>query len=196
MDMLNVLYKSIFAPLEIINRDKVRGRFEASIIIVTATAFLGSVVAPVVYFYANRNKYEISLNIGNMFIGLTVSISTWLAVCTLFWVLSKAFNKGIGFGQVASTWGLSYIPNFLCIVLYNLLFIIPDINNGSGFSAFLISSLFILFLVWKAIYYFMLMRLVIETTLFEISITTAVSAVVFAVLMIIGFKVGIQVPML
>lgn len=196
MDMLNVLYKSIFAPLEIINRDKVRGRFEASIIIVTATAFLGSVVAPVVYFYANRNKYEISLNIGNMFIGLTVSISTWLAVCTLFWVLSKAFNKGIGFGQVASTWGLSYIPNFLCIVLYNLLFIIPDINKGSDFSAFLISSLFILFLVWKAIYYFMLMRLVIETTLFEISITTAVSAVVFAVLMIIGFKVGIQVPML
>jgi hypothetical protein len=43
---------------------------------------------------------------------------------------------------------------------------------------------------------FMLMRFVIDTSLREIIVITAVSAVVFAVLMMIGFKVGIQVPML
>jgi len=194
--MLNIIYKSIFAPLGVINRNNVKGKLQASIITVIVTAFLGSVVAPVVYYYVNRNKYEINLNIGSMFLGVSVSLITWLVVCTLFWLLSKAFHKEIGFVQVASTWGLSYIPNLLCIVLYNLLFILPNINNGSGLSAFIISSLFIMFLVWKAIYYFMFLRFVINTTLIEFAVFTATSAVVFAVLMVIGFKVGIQVPML
>lgn len=196
MDMLIVLYKSIFAPLKVMNRDKVKNRLQASVFVVIATVFLSSVVAPLIYFYANTNKYENSLQIGSMFIGLTVSIITWFVVCSLFWLLSRVFNKKIPFSQVISTWGLSYIPNFFCIILYNLLFIVPQINNGSGFSAFLISSLFIMFLVWKALYYFMFMRFVINTTLIEICVFTAISAVVFVTLMLIGFGVGIQVPML
>jgi len=196
IDMLNVLYKSIFAPLSVINREHIKGRLWASIATVSATAFLGSVIAPVVYYYANRSRYEIRLDVGGMFVGLIVSILTWLVICALFWLMCKAFKKDLSFSQVASTWGLSYIPNFLCVVLYNLLFVVPGINNGSGFAAFIICALFIMFLVWKAIFYFILMRFVIDTTLREIIIITAVSAVVFAVLMIIGFKVGIQVPML
>lgn len=196
INMLNVLYKAIFAPLQVFNRNNIKGRLGASVAAVFTTAILGTVIAPVVYYYANRGKYEIDLNIGGMFISLVVSIITWLAVCTLFWLLSKAFKKDLGFEQVASTWSLSYIPNFLCVVLYNLLLIVPGINNGSGFAAFIICTLFIMFLVWKAIFYFMLMRFVIDTTLREIIICTAISAVVFTTLMIIGSKVGIQVPML
>jgi len=194
--MISILYKSIFTPLGVVNRDNAKGKLQASVVIVFVTAILGSLIAPVVCFYVNRNIYEIHLEIGSMFIALAVSIITWFAVCALFWLLSKAFKKGLGFRQVASTWGLSYIPNFLCVVLYNLLVILPGINNGSGFSAFIISSLFIMFLVWKAIYYFMLMRFVINTTLGEFIVITAISTLVFTVLMIIGFKVGIQVPML
>jgi hypothetical protein len=196
MDMLNTLYKSIFAPLGVINLKHIKGRLLASTVTVVGTAFLGSVVAPTVYYYVNKNEYDINLNMASMFLGLAVSIFTWVVACTLFWSISKVFNKKIGFGQVASTWGLSYVTNFFCIVLYNLFIIIPEINSGSGFSTFIISSLFIMFLVWKAIYYFMFMRFVINTTLIEFFAFTLISAVVFAVLMIIGFKVGIQVPML
>ena len=53
-----------------------------------------------------------------------------------------------------------------------------------------------LFLIWKAVYYFMLMRLILNTTLHEIIVITAVSAIVFAVLILVNSKVGIQVPML
>lgn len=194
--MLNVLYKLIFAPLGVFNRDNVKGRLQASVAAVLVTAILESVVAPVVYFYVNRDRYEINLDIGSMFIRLAVSIITWLAVCALFWLSAKAFNKGLSYRQVVSTWGLSYIPNLLCVLLYNLLLIIPKANNGSGFAAFIICTLFIMFLVWKAIYYFMLMRFVIDTTLREIIVITTISAVMFVILIIIGFKVGIQVPML
>jgi len=57
-------------------------------------------------------------------------------------------------------------------------------------------SFFIMFLTWKAIYYFMLIRLVLNATIREIIIITAVSALIFTVLMLSDSKVGIQVPML
>ncbi len=194
--MLYALYKSIFAPLEVINRNEVKGRIHASVVTVLATAIFGSVIAPIIYFCANKSRHDISLDIGGMFTGVSVSIVIWIAVCVLLWLLSKAFRKGLGFGLMASTWGLSYIPNLLCIVLYNLLLNIPGIYNGSGVFAFIFSTLFIILLVWKAIYYFMFLRFVIDTTLGEFVAITAISAVVFAALIILGSKVGIQVPMI
>jgi len=178
------------------SRGDVKGRFRASVAIVLSTAVLSSGIVPILYFYANKNRYGLSLDIGGMFIALSVSIMTWLAACLMFWLLSKAFNKGLGFEQVTSIWGLSYIPNFFCVVLYGLLLIVPKINTASSFSAFIICAIFIMLLVWKALYYFMLLRFVLDTTLRELLIITAVSAVVFAGLMIIGSKLGIQVPML
>ena len=130
-----------------------------------------------------------------MCIGLSVSILTWLAVCAMLWLLSKTFKKGLGFGQIASTWGLSYIPNLLCIVLYNLLLNIPAIYDGSGVLVFIFSTLFIILIVWKAIYYFMFLRFVIDTTLVEFCTITLVSAIVFIILIMVGSKFGIQVPM-
>lgn len=194
--MINIFMKSIFTPHEVFKRNHMKGRLQTSIVMVIVTALLGTIFAPVVYYYTYKDKYDINLNLRSMFLGLSVSIITWLVVLTLFWLLSKAFKKGIRFEQVASTWGLSYTPNFLCIILYNLLLVKPEIYNGSGFSTFVICSFFIMFLIWKAIFYFILMRFVIKTTLYEITVITAVSTLVFIVLMIVGFRVGIQVPML
>jgi hypothetical protein len=42
----------------------------------------------------------------------------------------------------------------------------------------------------------MIMRFVLDTALREITVMTAVTAVVFGILIVIGSKVGIQVPML
>ena len=77
MDTLNVLYRSIFALLGVFNRDNVKGRLQASVVTVLVTAIFGSVVAPIVYFYVNRNRYEINLDIVSMFVGLAVSIIIW-----------------------------------------------------------------------------------------------------------------------
>jgi len=194
--MINILYKAIFSPLEVFNRDNVKGRLKAACFTVIITALLGSVIAPLINFYNFKDRYEINLDISGMLTRLVMSIATWLLVCASFLLLSKAFGKEIRFEQIASTWGISYIPNFLCVILYNLLLIKPEINNGSGFAAFIISTVFIMLLVWKAIFYFMLMRFVINTTLCEITIITVVSAVVFVIVIMIGSKVGIQVPML
>ena len=194
--MFYVLYKSIFAPLQVINKDDIKGRLAASVTAVLAAAVAVSVIAPVVFYFVNKSRYDISLDIGGIFIALSVSIASWLAVCAVFWLLSRAYKKGLGFKQITSAWGLSYIPNLLCIVLYILLMNIPGLYAGSGFLTFIFITLFIILLVWKAIYYFMYLRFVLDTTLGEFIVITAVSAALFAALIILGSISGIQVPMI
>ena len=194
--MLEVLYKAIFKPLDIINNNKIEGRFSASVATVVISALFGTVIAPAAYYYMYRQKYTISLDIEGMLIAAAVSFATFIAVCAMFWLFARAYRKDIAFKQVVSIWGLSYIPNFLCIVLYYLLMLFPGIYDGSGVSAFILGTLFILLLVWKAIYYFMFLKCVMDVTLKEFIITAAVSAAVFAILLFVGMKAGIQVPMI
>ena len=194
--MMNVLYKAVFNPLEIFVRNKTKGSLSSSVFTVLVSALLGSVAGPMAYYYFNRHRFAIGLDAGGMFTGLAVSLASWLAVCVLFYFMAKAFKKEIGLRQVASLWGLSYIPNFLCVVLYYLLLIFPSVYTGSGLAAFVLGALFIFFLVWKAIFYFMFLKCVLEVTLREFIIITAVSAAVFTLLLLAGFKAGIQVPML
>ncbi len=192
--MWNELLRSIVSPLSVFNREGGKGRLAASITVVLSTGTLGTLLLPVAFYYANQNRYELTLDVGGMLIAFCVSVLTWLAVSLLFWALSKAFHSGLRFRQTASVWGLSYIPNFLCILLYGLLKVVPGIEITSGFAAFIVSTLFILLLVWKAIYYFMFLRFVMDTTLKEFLITAAVSAIVFTALIWVGSLAGIQVP--
>jgi len=191
-----VLYRSISAPLRVFTRESEKGKLSASVAVVLASAVLGTVLLPITYFLVNKNQYELTLDFGGMLAALCVSLLSWLAVCLLFLALSKAFRNGLRFREAASVWGLSYIPNFLCFLLYGLLKVVPGIRVTSGFAAFVIGALFILLLVWKAIYYFMFLRFVMDVSLKEFLITVAASAVVFAGLIYVGIHAGIQVPML
>jgi len=194
--MWRVLFRSVVSPLRVFNRDGGKDKLSASITVVLSTAVLGTVLLPVATYFVYRDRYELTLDVVGMLTAFCVSVLTWLAVCLLFWTLSKAFRNGLRFRQTASVWGLSYVPNFLCVLLYGVLKVVPGIQITSGFAAFIVSALFILLLVWKAICYFMFLRFVMDTTLKEFVITAAVSAIVFAALIWVGSLAGIQVPML
>jgi len=194
--MISILMQSVYAPINVFNRRSDRKKLQASLITVILAALLNTVVVPLVFSLTYRERYNIQLDFVEMLLGLLACMVTWLAACTLFWLFSKAFQKGVGFGQIAAAWGLSFIPNVLCIILYGLLSVKPEIYSGNALLAMIFSALFIMLLIWKAIYYFMMMRLVLNTTLREILVITAASALVFTALMLVGSRVGIQVPML
>lgn len=196
MNMLRILKKSIFSPLEVMNTVKESGKFKLSILVVLMTALFGSVILPLTYYFVNRNKYDISLSSWGMLVMFTVSVLSWLAACTLFRLFSRWFKKEAGFVEIASTWGLSYVPNFICILLYSLLQLKPEFLTGSGLLGFIVSTVFIMILVWKAIYFFIEMRFVIRTTGVELLIITLATGLIFMLLMWIGFSAGLQVPML
>jgi hypothetical protein len=194
MNIVKNIYKSVFSPLEIINRKSIEGKLLASLFVVLVTALFGSVLAPALYYSSYKNKLEISISAGSMLTMFLISVLTWIAACGLFWLLSVIFRKQVGFKEIISTWGFSYVPNFMCIIAYSLIQLTPGIFNG--IFGFLINTFFIMLLVWKAIYFFIEMRFVIRTTVLELFIITLVTGIVFMLLMWIGFSFGIQVPML
>lgn len=196
MNMWRVFYQSLFTPLRVFNRNSSKEKLTASTVVFLLTALLGTVVLPITYYAVNRNGYMLSFEVGSMLVAFCVSVLSWLTVCLLFWALSRAFRNGLRFRDAVSVWGLSYIPNLGCVLLYGLLQNVPGMQISSGFAAFIVSALFILLLVWKAIYYFMFLRFVMDVTLKEFLITFFSSAIVFAGLIYVGAIAGIQVPML
>jgi hypothetical protein len=196
MNLLYYIYKSIVSPLGVINREKSKYKLAASVLIVSVAAVSNSIITPVLYYLVNRGRFEIHIHVGDMFLNTCIGVLTWLTACTLFWLFSIVFKKGVNFTQITSTWGFSYIPNFLCIIAFSLLQLKIGLYNGNSLAAFFISAFFIMLLVWKAIYYFMQMKLVMGVTAKELLIITALAGVAFFAMMTVGFKLGIQIPML
>lgn len=196
MNMFKIIIKSTFSPIDIIKSEETRENLLASVIVVLAASVFGSIIAPAAYYLYNRNKFEISLSIGSMLIMLLLSILTWLVTCTLFWIISLLFKKNLEFNKIAASWGLSYIPNLICIVAYSIIEMSFVSFIISSFVGVLINTFFIMLLVWKTLYYFLEMKYVLKLNALELFITTIITAVVFLVLMSIGFSAGIQIPML
>ncbi len=196
MNIIKNICRSVFLPLEIINRKKIEGKLLASTIVVLITALFGSILAPVFYYFNYKNKFEISISVNSMLAMFLVGVLTWMAACTLFWLLSTIFKKKVSFEEIVSTWGFSYVPNFICIIAYSLVHSKLGLFIGYSIFGFLINTFFIMLLIWKAIYFFIEMRSVIRTTGFELFIFTLITGVVFVILMSVGISFGIQVPML
>jgi hypothetical protein len=196
MNVIKYLYRSITSPLEVMNQEEPEGKLAASFLIVIASAVVGSVIAPIAYYLILKNKHDLSLHLHTIFITFGVSILTWLAACAVFWGLAFAFRKELGFKQILSTWGFSYTPNLICIIVYNAIILKPFILFDNSITVFLISTFFIMLLVWKALYYFIEMKYVIKTTASELLVITVINGLFFAVFMAAGAAIGIEVPML
>lgn len=196
MKIIKNIYKSIFSPLQIFYGKDAGCKLFGSTIVVVAAALLGAVIFPLLYYFNFRSKFDISISADSMLMMLSVGILTWLAVCMLFWLLSKSFRKPVSFKEIASTWGYSYIPNVICIMIYNLILLKTNLFTSNDILGFIINTLFIMLLIWKVIYFFIELKYVINTNGAELLIATLIAGVFFILLMWAGFLAGIQVPML
>lgn len=196
MSIMQTIIKSTISPVGIMSSQKIKESELASFITVFITTVFGSIIAPATYYLYGRSRFEISLSISSIIIMFFISILTWLAACTLFWIISHLFKKEVDFRRIAASWGFSYIPNLICIVAYNIIQMNFISLIGSSFIAVLINTLFIMLLVWKTIYFFLEMKFVMKLNAYELLIATIITALVFLILMSIGFAFGIQIPML
>ncbi len=195
MNILKILYCAITSPLKVINRAQIKGKLSASLMIVFLAALTGTVLAPLAYYITYKDIYDLTLNLNNNLIMFIAGISTFLVECLVFWLFSNIFKKEASFKQFVSTWGLSFTANLICILTYFMLQL-SDIRIDNTIFAFFINTFFIVLLVWKAIYYFIEMKLVMKATAFELVIITIICGVIFPVLMMANSFIGIQVPML
>jgi hypothetical protein len=196
MPILKYIYRSIFSPMDVMDREYSQGKLATSFFIVILTAAAMSFLTDISYYLTFRDKYDLSFNLKTTFIVFCAGILTWLVACAALWALSAFFRKAVGIRQILSTWGFSYIPNLICILAYNALLVKPFLLPNNGMSTFLLKTFFIMLLIWKALYYLIEMKCVIKTTVFELLIMTIVNGIVFMVLMALGGLAGLQIPML
>ncbi len=194
--MFGVIYQSITAPMDVIGKDELEHRKEAALFLPLLASVLGAAVIPILSHFSRDPQVAAGLGIGSMALALIVSVATWLCIGGVLWLTAKSFGRELTFARLASAWGLSYSPNILCMLLYGVLLLFPGLWQGSEVVSFILGTLFVLCLVWKAIYYFMIVRLVFQASLGEFFKLTGIAAVAFVLLAFLGAKAGLRVPML
>jgi hypothetical protein len=192
--MLNIIWKAIVSPMDVIGQRNVKNRPEAALATVLLAALLGAAALPIASDLAGAQT-ETFTDIGRMVLVFATSVATWLAVGGALGLVAIALHRELRYKQLTPVWGLSYLPNVLCLVLYTIALAAPTLWKGSDIGSFVFATLFILCLVWKAIYYFLVVRVVFQASLAEFLGMTAFLGAVFAALALLGAQLGVQVPM-
>jgi len=194
--MTSFIWQAIASPLRVFDREESSRKLASSVGIVCLAALLGSAGLSLAESLLWQSSPASVPNPAGMLLVFGASLFSYLIVCLLFFALSSVFRNGLRFRQILSVWGLSYIPNVLCILLYAGLQLLPGARVTNDILAFVIGAAFIFLLVWKAIFFYLFLRQTMNASLRELALTVLTSAAVFAVLLFAGFAVGVQVPML
>ncbi len=194
MGVWKKISKSILAPIDIYKIEDSNGRFNAAIFTVIICALLGAVLMPVMYYIFSKDKFQISLDTMVMIKLFFIGLLSFLGSCMIFVITAKLFKEEVNFKVVASYWGISYIPNIVCIILYWTIQTFTFIVN-SPIAGFILNTIFIMLLLWKVLYYFIEMIFVLRLKGKKLYIATIVTGITLLGLIIINFTVGLQVPM-
>ncbi len=196
MSIFKDVFEAIGSPLNIIIRYKKSRKILFSLLIMLLTSVLNGIIAPLLYYAFYKNEFVVSLEPQSIIIMFCMCIATYFMSCGAFRLMALLFKKDISFQQIFSTWGFSYIPTLICVVFVNI--------TELGFYYFMCSKLFwllgntllIMLLIWKAIFYFIELNVVLGIKGSKAVIATFAIGLIFLAVMSLGFRLGLKVPAL
>lgn len=164
--------------------------------IILVTAAFNGFIGPVVYFYLNHNDFDLNLSFGSMVGLFALSEAMYPIDCGILWFTGKLCGQKVIFRSVAATWGFSFIPTLICSIFVNIDETIWYLFVGKPVLLFILNTFFILLLIWKAIFYFMECREVLQLKGLGLLLSTIGIGVLFALLIFVDAQLGLKVPML
>ncbi len=164
--------------------------------IILVTAAFNGFIGPVVTYYMNRNDYDLTLSFVSMLCIFALSGAMYVIDCVVLWFAAKLCGQKVDFKSIAATWGFSFIPTLICSILVNIDETIWYLFVGKPFLLFILNTFFILLLIWKAIFYFMECRVVLQLKGLRLLLSTIGIGILFALLIFAGAWLGLKVPML
>jgi hypothetical protein len=183
-------------PYEAICETKESGKLGLSAIIILVIAVYNGIVAPVIYYFLNHNDYELTLSLLSMAGIFALSCFMYLIDCGILWLAAKLCRQQTSFRTIAATWGFSFVPTLICSVIVNTYESTYYFFLGKPTLLFIINTIFILLLIWKAIFYFMECRAVLQLKGARQAVATIGIGILFALLIYADARLGLQVPML
>jgi hypothetical protein len=183
-------------PYRLICKTKESGKLRLSMMIILVTAAFNGFIGPVVTYYMNRNDYDLTLSFVSMLCIFALSGAMYVIDCVVLWFAAKLCGQKVDFKSIAATWGFSFIPTLICSILVNIDETIWYLFVGKPFLLFILNTFFILLLIWKAIFYFMECRVVLQLKGLRLLLSTIGIGILFALLIFAGAWLGLKVPML
>lgn len=196
MSVFRDAFEAIRSPLNIILKYKSSGKILFSLLTILLTSVLNGVAAPIVYYAVFGNVFVVSLEPHSIIIMFCMCIATYFISCGAFRLMALLFKKDVSFLQIFSTWGFSYIPTLLCAVFVNITEIAFYYFMGNTVLLLLGNTLLIMLLIWKAIFYFIELNVVLGIKGSKAVIATFAIGLIFLAVMSLGFRLGLKVPAL
>ena len=196
MVLHNDFWHAIFRPLPLMAEYKNRPRMTLSVVIVTLVCVLNTVAAPIANVIANGGSYVGSFSVWERLGVLAVSLGSFMVACLLFWLLAAVFHKNVEFKEIVSTWGISFIPNILCIAAVEASEAGYYLFMGNAWLGLILCTFLVLLLAWKAIYFFMETGVTLGLKGGQTVGAVVITGIVYVIIMWAGFRLGVKVPIL
>lgn len=196
MNIIKDIWRVAFSPLPLYSEYKNTPRFAPAALVTAFTCALSDVAAPLANLLANSGKIGSGFTLPTMLPALSASVVSVLISCLVFRLLAAIYKKPVTFRQIFSTWGLSFLPTILAIVLAEGSEAAFYLFIGNAWLGLLVCTLLVLVLAWKAIFFFMELNVVLGLKGSQIAAAVLMTAAAYILLIIMCFNMGLKVPVL
>lgn len=165
-------------------------------VLVIITILIVTVFDPIINYLANGSDYEVSVDAVNILWLSVLGCITYLAICLVLWLVCKVFGSKTPFSSYFNSWGISYIPTFICalfVVLSETFFYLFWNNSVLGM---LLSIVLVAILIWKCILCIIFLREVAQLKGKKMAGAFIVCGLFILVLAFANMFIGLKTPIL
>lgn len=147
--------------LEVLNRPAEafkRGNAKISWVLVGITIAIVTIFDTVMNYLMNGKDYPVDINILKLLLLASLGVATYLAICGIFWGISKLFGSQTHLRVYINTWGLTYLPTMICGVIVVLVETYFTLFWNNSIWGLLLNIVFGGILIWKTILYVVFLK--------------------------------------
>ncbi len=165
-------------------------------VLVIITILIVTVFDPIVNYLANGSDYEVSINLVNILWLSVLGCITYLTICLVLWLVCKVFGSKTPFSSYFKSWGISYIPTFICAIFLALSETFFYVFWNNSLLGMLLNIVLVAILIWKCILYIIFLREVARLKGKKMIGAFIVCSLFILVLAFANMYIGLKTPIL
>lgn len=161
-------------------------------LLVALTIIIVTVFDPILGYVAGYR----SISVFRITIMAAIGVITYLVICTVFWIVCRAFGSSTPLSAYIRSWGISYIPTALCAVIVGITENFFFIFWNSMIWGMIFSIIFFGILIWKTVLYVIFLKEVGQLKRGKLAGAFIICGVAILALAMMDARIGLKTPVL
>lgn len=136
--------------------------------------------------------------IKDLLVLLLLVLGTYPLSCLAFYLAGRVFKPSVRYSSILATWGYSYLPIFFfwALTVVSHLVLPPSTPIfAAGVLGFVLLSLMIALFLWKVLFYFVELRVVLGLNLWQMLVASMIIGALFiGYYVCVGTVFGLKIP--